>query len=154
MTPGTMLPNGATVVASRGGLGRRTVVLALTNGLAAHPYATWTVDPVSGTATAGDYCLTFEGALRSFAARTGLAIETLTDGTVPPEDNAKDVTPLTERERDEQQYLQACDNVLRGKQPTEPCGEHGHFDCAFIDGGGCTAERISEEMARLEREGA
>lgn len=93
-TPGARLPNGSTVVVARNA-GRRMLVLALTNGQAAHPYATWVLKTEDGSTFLGDYCMTFEGALRSFAARSGLAIETLTDGTAPPEDEAKDVTPET-----------------------------------------------------------
>jgi len=82
-TPGAKLPNGAIVVASRTAGRDRVVVVALTNGQAAHPYATWVVDAETGDAFAGDYCMTFEGAIRSFAARSGFVVEALGHGTVP-----------------------------------------------------------------------
>ena len=90
--PGTILPNGAIVVAARM---RRdeAVVLALTQHVASHPYATWRMDPANGNTYSGDYCLTFEGAIRSYAARSGFEVEALGHGTVPAIENAKDVTP-------------------------------------------------------------
>lgn len=93
--PGTVLPNGAIVVASRYLMGPRdeAIVLCLTNGMAGHPYATWRMHAPTGVVVSGDYCLTFEGAIRSYAARSGFAVETLDNGTVPAEDRAKDVTP-------------------------------------------------------------
>jgi len=82
--PGAILPNGATVVASRPAGAQHHVVLALTPpGQSAHPYVTWVVGEETGHATAGDYCMTFEGAIRSFAARSGFVVEALGHGTVP-----------------------------------------------------------------------
>ena len=78
--PGARLPNGAIIVAARTA-GRGTVVLALTNGMAAHPYVTWVIDPETGHAWTGDYCMTFEGAMRSYARRSGFLVETLGSST-------------------------------------------------------------------------
>jgi hypothetical protein len=108
-TPGARLPNGAIVVAAR--LTHRAgpitnpeaVVLALTNGMAGHPYVTWSMNPEDGQVYAGDYCLTFEGAMRSYAARSGFLVEALGNGTAPAEDRAKNVTPRKTRD-----LCQAC----------------------------------------------
>lgn len=91
--PGATLPNGAVVIAARHASTNRVVVLALTMGHAGHPYVTWVMDEETGRTWTGDYCLTFEGAMRSYAARSGFMVETLGDGTVPAEDRATDVTP-------------------------------------------------------------
>lgn len=91
--PGAILPNGAVVVVARQASPNRTIVLALAMGQAAHPYVTWLLDPETGTTYHGDYTLTFEGAIRSFAARSGFPVELLGDGVEPPEALAKDVTP-------------------------------------------------------------
>lgn len=80
--PGTTLPNGATVVATtsiRGYAGEH-IVLALTNGMASHPYVTWRMDGATGEVFHGDYCMTFVGAIRSYAARSGFPVYTLDDG--------------------------------------------------------------------------
>lgn len=83
--PGTVLPNGAIVVAARHLMGNRdrdeSIVLALTNGMASHPYVTWRMHSPTGVVVSGDYCLTFEGAIRSYAERSGFAVETLGNGT-------------------------------------------------------------------------
>lgn len=95
--PGAVLPNGAIVVAARPVYGqeREYIILALTNGMAGHPYVTWRmyVNDAHAVTESGDYCLTFEGAIRSYAARSGFLVETLGDGTAPAEDRATDVTP-------------------------------------------------------------
>lgn len=76
--PGTQLPNGAIVVAARHLMGRdESIVLCLTNGMAGHPYVTWRMHTPTGVVTSGDYCLTFEGAIRSYAERSGFLVETL-----------------------------------------------------------------------------
>lgn len=91
-TPGASLPNGATVVAARPvhGQEREYIILALTNGMAGHPYVTWRMYPSVGDTHAvvmsGDYTMTFEGAIRSFAARSGFLVETLGGGIGPDED--------------------------------------------------------------------
>lgn len=68
--PGYRLPNGATIIAVREVRGQATV-LALTNGLSLHPYVTWRLDVETGEVWGGDYCLTFTGAIRSYAKRSG-----------------------------------------------------------------------------------
>lgn len=86
LQPGAMLPNGATVVAARlihqrGPITNpEAVVLALSGGMSGHPYATWRMNPEDGQCYGGDYTGTFEGAMRSYAARSGFAVETLGDG--------------------------------------------------------------------------
>jgi hypothetical protein len=73
--PGTRLPNGALVIDGRATAKGEGVVLALTHpgGQAAHPFVTWRVDLETGDTFSADYCVTFEGAIRSYGARTGFA---------------------------------------------------------------------------------
>lgn len=89
--PGAVLPNGAIVVAARPVYGqeREYIILALTNGMAGHPYVTWrmyvAVNDAHAVTQSGDYCMTFEGAIRSYAARSGFLVESLDHGSVPVE---------------------------------------------------------------------
>ena len=51
---------------------------------------------------------------------------------------------------DEEVYRLACEIVLGDDDHDEPC-RHGHFDCARIEGGPCSAEQIANTAGRLWR---
>jgi hypothetical protein len=70
--PGTRLPNGARVIAARKVNDEEAVVLALTEGMAGHPYATWRMDLETGHTYWGEYLMTLNEAVASLLERAPL----------------------------------------------------------------------------------
>lgn len=67
--PGTVLHNGARIVAYRPRRPGDGVVLALTQGMASHTYATWVINPVQGATFSGHYTDDFADAVADFNDR-------------------------------------------------------------------------------------
>ena len=82
LRPGTRLANGATVIDGRAVAKGEGIVLALLPGPTStpHRFVTWRIDLVTGDTVSGDYTATFEGAIRSYGARTGFVPEALGNG--------------------------------------------------------------------------
>jgi hypothetical protein len=67
--PGTLLRNGATVIDSSRTDVDEALVIAMTNGMAGHPFVTWRLDLKTGNTYVGDYCFTLTEAQHSIHAR-------------------------------------------------------------------------------------
>lgn len=117
--PGTKIANGATVIDSGNNpLGRGIVLAVIPEELSADPYATWEIGPDGFTHT-GHYSANLVQALADFHDRLG----------------------ISEPDDDEELLAQ-----VYGVERPAACN-HGHLDCAEVEGGPCANETYARLLA-------